>query len=103
MTQPDLFSAPFQAGSHASWTGARSQTVEVWTEKQSALLQMLANGSPMTRNELATVLHWPLSSVCSVLDSVRERLEVVDFETVTWGEGRKSTKRERFRVATKEQ
>lgn len=113
MTQPvlsDLFvvpvaeipavpkAAPFRKGSHSSWTGAQAQTLPIWTEKQSALLQMLANGQPLTRNQLALFLHWPLSSVCSILKSVEDKLEVVDYETIDWGEGRRATKRERFQV-----
>jgi len=69
----------------------------IWTEKQSALLQMIDNGQPLTRNQLALFLHWPLSSVCSVLASVRHKLEVVDLELVEWGEGR-TTRRERFQI-----
>lgn len=52
----------------------------------------------MTRNELATVLGWPLSSVCSVLDAVIQSGDVVsngDFDIVRWSG--KTTKRERFR------
>lgn len=89
--------APFRLGSHSSWTGAQSQSLPIWSEKQSALLQMIDNGQPLTRNQLALFLHWPLSSVCSVLASVRDKLEVVDYETYDWGNGKK-TKRERFRI-----
>lgn len=88
--------APFRKGSHSSWTGARAQ-VHCWTEKQSALLQMLAHGQPLTRNQLALFLHWPLSSVCSVLDSVRDQIEFVDYESYRWSDTR-ITKRERFQV-----
>mgnify|MGYP003581294773 CR=1 FL=1 len=106
---PDLFvvpvadlpavpkSAPFRKGSHSSWTGARAQSLPIWTEKQSALLQMLANGQPLTRNQLALFLHWPLSSVCSVLASVQDKIEVADYELVEWGDGR-VTRRELVRV-----
>lgn len=89
------WSAPRAPCSHSSWTGAEAQTLPIWTEKQSALLQMLDNGQPLTRNQLALFLRWPLSSVCSVLDSVRDRLDMVGFETVEWND-RKPTKRERF-------
>jgi len=88
---------PHQSGSHSSWTGAQAQTLKLWTEKQSALLQMIDNGQPLTRNQLALFLHWPLSSVCSVLASVRDKLEVVDYESYDWGGGR-ITKRERFQI-----
>lgn len=81
----------------ASWTGAQAQ-VECWTEKRSELLQCLAAGGAMSRNELAGVLRWPLSSVCSVLDAVSEHVESNgDFESVTWDSG-KTTRRERFRI-----
>ena len=95
--QPSAPIAPHRSGSHSSWTGAQSQTLPIWTEKQSALLQMLANGQPLTRNQLALFLHWPLSSVCSILASVRHKVEVVDYETYDWGDGR-TTKRERFQI-----
>jgi hypothetical protein len=82
---------------HASWTGAQSQ-VNCWTAKQSELLQCLAAGGAMSRNELAAVLKWPLSSVCSVLHAVSDRVESNgDFEAVTWANGH-TTRRERFRV-----
>lgn len=89
--------APFRKGSHSSWTGAQAQTLPIYTAKQSALLQMLANGQPLTRNQLALFLHWPLSSVCSVLNSVRDKLDMVGYESYDWGEGR-ITRRERFQV-----
>lgn len=63
------------------------------------MLQVLANGNPMTRNDLAVVLHWPITSVCSQLDALIRSgvVEAVDFETVTWDQGR-TTKRERFAI-----
>ena len=63
---------PHAKASHSSYTGARA-VVQTWTERQSELLQVLRNGSPMTRNELAAVMHWPLSSVCSVVNALIER------------------------------
>jgi hypothetical protein len=43
-------------------------------------------------------LKWPLSSVCSVLHAVSDRVESNgDFEAVTWANGH-TTRRERFRV-----
>lgn len=84
-----------------SRSGARSQTVRVWGEKTSALLQVLRNGGPMTRNELWAILRWPsISSVCSILDAAIRSGEVVsagDYDVQTWPNGRQ-TKRERFRV-----
>lgn len=115
MDQPSLFTVPpvsvtpiprergipisgnTEQAKHASWTGAQAQ-VECWTEKRSELLQCLAAGGAMSRNELAAVLKWPLSSVCSVLDAVMDHVESNgDFESVTWDSG-KTTRRERFRV-----
>lgn len=81
---------------HASWTGARSQ-VDCWTAKQSAFLQVLGNSGPLTRNELAGLLRWPVGSVCSILKSVRHRLESAGFEEVEWPD-RRPTKRERFTI-----
>lgn len=54
----------------------------------------------MTRNELADTLHWPLSSVCSILDANIRAGRVVSagaYDTVTWSDGR-ATRRERFTV-----
>ena len=79
----------------ASESGAR-QAVKCWTAKQSALLQLLRGGS-LTRVELAGLLHWPISSVCSVLDSVRCLLEEDGVDVVTWPDGG-ITRRERFRA-----
>lgn len=104
MDQGDLFlpspGIPYQGrtakSAHASFTGAQAQS-PVWGQKTSELLQCLRAGGPMSRQELAAVLRWPISSVCSVLDNVRDLIEPVDFETVAWSGGR-TTKRERFRV-----
>lgn len=104
MTQPDLFSAPFHGNrmtsKHAGWTGARAQ-VRTWGPKTSALLQVLAHGGPMSRNELQAVLRWSsLSSVCSILGSLLKRGLVEsagEFETVQW-DADTVTRRERFRV-----
>lgn len=95
---------PFQGrtprSKHAGWTGARSQ-VHCHGEKTSALLQVLANGGPMSRNELWVVLKWTsISSVCSILGGCLDRGQVEsagEFETVQWPDG-SFTKRERFRV-----
>lgn len=89
--------APFRKGSHSSWTGAQAQTLPIWTAKQTALLEMLGHGQPLTRNQLALFLHWSLSSVCSILDSVRDQVEMVGYEPYDWGDGR-ITKRERFQI-----
>lgn len=107
--QPTLFDQPKpQAPSHgrtdrsreASRSGARAQ-VRTFGPKTSALLQVLRNGGPMTRNALQTVLGWSsLASVCSVLDGAIKHGTVVsngDYETMMWDGGRQ-TKRERFRV-----
>jgi hypothetical protein len=92
---------PHASGSHSSYTGAQS-VVECFTERQSELLQVLGNGSPMTRNELAAVMHWPLSSVCSVVNALIE-LELVeptgDFDVQEF-HGR-TTRRERLKLTGK--
>lgn len=84
----------------ASRSGARAQ-VTTWGPKTSALLQVLAQGGPMTRNELQAVLQWAsIASVCSVLESCLQRGFVVsagEYETKVWS-GHRVTKRERFRV-----
>lgn len=101
MNQPTLFDAPPIAGSTklaraCSRSGARA-VVDVWTEKQSALLQVLENGGGLTRVELSVILGWPISSVCSVLDSVRDQIQSAGVDVVTWPDGR-TTMRERFVV-----
>lgn len=94
------FSAPITGRSprarHASRSGAAAQ-VKVWTRKQSALLQVLNQGAAMTRNELAAVLGWPITSVCSVLWSVREQLESAGLDKQVWDDGR-TTWREQFTI-----
>lgn len=108
-TQGELFAephlrAPWQGRTkvarEASASGARSQ-VPVWSAKKSALLQVLRNGGPMTRNELAAVLRWPITSVCSQLDALLESgaaRRTGSVEIVSWSGGR-TTKRERFSAA----
>ena len=70
---------------HASWTGAR-RAVKTWTVRQSTLLQLLGSG-PKTRQDLAVLSGYPISSVCSILDSVRGQIQEVDLEPVTWPDG----------------
>lgn len=107
----DFERAAFQGNTvksrHASWTGA-VKTLETRTWKRQAYEQLIRNHGPMTDNEAATVLGWPLSSVCStrngILELAKKRgepapFEPVDFETVAWGDG-KSTKRARWGVRT---
>ena len=102
MTQDALdFSVPVsgltRAARHSSWTGAR-QAVKTWTAKQSALLQLLTQaGGPMNDHELAAVLRWPLSSVCSVRNSVRDLLAPDGFDAVTWPDGG-VTRRTRWKI-----
>ena len=85
---------------HAGWIGAR-KALETRTWKRQAYEQLIRNHGPMTDNEAATVLGWPLSSVCStrngILELAKHRgepapFQPIDFEIVRWGEG-KTTKR----------
>lgn len=102
--QVHSFTAPVQGKTalsrHAGWTGARAQ-VKTFGPKTSALLQVLANGGPMSRNELWAVLRWnSLSSVCSILGGCLKRGIVEssgEFESITWPDGQ-VTRRERFQI-----
>lgn len=81
---------------HASWTGARV-AVHTWGQKQSEYLQLLNAGGSMTDNEVAALVKWPLSSVCSIRNSLMARVETDGFETATWDGGR-TTRRTRWRL-----
>lgn len=87
------------AARHASYTGATSQTVQVWTEKQSALLQVIQNSQGIDDYELASVLQWPHGSVNSIRNSVEHLLQPDGFNVHTWRDARgheRSTKRTRW-------
>ena len=84
-----------RASREASRSGARA-VVECWTARQSALLQLLTQAGALTDHELAALLHWPLSSVCSIRNSVREQLEPAGFDIMRWVDGHQ-TKRTRWR------
>lgn len=81
---------------HASSTGAR-HAVHMWGVKQSAYLQLLNTGGSLTDNEVAALLKWPLSSVCSIRNSLLDKVETDGFETATWDGGR-TTRRTRWRL-----
>jgi len=77
-------------GGRTRATEAASQSgawlaVKTWTQKQSALLQLIDSAGPFTDKELATLLHWDLSSVNSIRNSVSDRLEFAGYALVDWG------------------
>lgn len=83
----------------ASRTGARV-AVHTWGVKQSAYLQLLNAGGALTDNEAAALLMWPLSSVCSIRNSLLAHVQTDGFETAVWDEGR-TTRRTRWRLRLK--
>jgi len=93
-------SSPFQGKTaqsrHASYTGARS-AVRTWGQKQSAYLQLLANADALTDQEAAGLLHWPLSSVNSIRNSLGDRVYPDGFDSQVCGS--KTTRRTRWRLA----
>jgi hypothetical protein len=86
---------PFQRGSHSSWTGAVAAQ-ETRSANISALRQLWLE--PRTINDLAAITGLPVSSVCSLKAALKDELELVDYESVAWGPGRRSTKRARWRL-----
>lgn len=99
--QSDLFSAPPVAGLtpeaiQASRSGAQ-KIAHCWTERQSALLQVVRNAGSITRQDLAVVLKWPISSVCSVLDSVKDELVITGLDIKHWPDGT-TTRRSRWSI-----
>lgn len=99
----DFETAAFQGNTvksrHASWTGA-VHACQARGEKVAALRQLLMHHGPLTLNDCAAILKYPLSSICSLKAAIEDELHVVDFETVAWANG-KSTKRARWGVYTR--
>ena len=88
---------PFQPASHASYTGSRV-AVETWSERQSAILQLLRGGDK-TRQELAGLSGYPLASVCSAVGALLKQGEIErtgEYDTAVFASG--ETKRERLRI-----
>src|SRR5262245_37427245 len=90
---------PFQGSTpqsaHASYTGA-VHALATRSANISALRQLWRE--PRTINEIAAITGLPVSSVCSLKDAIKDELEIVDFETIDWGPGRRPTKRCRWRL-----
>lgn len=80
---------------HASWTGAL-KAQETRSANIVALRQLWRQ--PLTINEAAAILRLPVSSICSLKSAIESELEEVDHEIVTWGRGRKATKRTRWQL-----
>lgn len=80
---------------HASYTGAVS-VCEARSANIVALRQLWRE--PRTLNEIAVLSSLPLSSVCSLKAAMAQELEFVDYESIEWGDGRKATKRSRWRI-----
>ena len=80
---------------HASYTGA-VHAEETRSANIVALQQLWRE--PRTMNEIAAITGLPMSSVCSLKSALEVELEAVDFELIEWGEGRKATKRTRWRI-----
>lgn len=98
-TGPTGAPVPFQgltvASRHSSWTGA-----EHAEETRSANIAAIRAHwkEPHTIIEIAELTHLPISSVCSLKSAIEDELEFVDYEPIDWGEGRKATKRSRWRI-----
>ena len=82
---------------HASYTGA-VHALHARSANLVALRQLWRE--PRTLNEISVLSGLPVSSVCSLKAALDAELEIVDFETVEWGEGRRPTKRCRWRLKT---
>src|SRR5579862_7035706 len=85
------------AARHASYTGA-VHAQETRSANLTALRQLWRE--PRTINEMAAITGLPVSSVCSLKSALEDELEVVDFELVEWGDGRRPTKRTRWQLKT---
>lgn len=81
---------------HSSYTGA-VHALEARGEKVEALRQLLLHHGPLTLNDCADRLRWPLSSVCSLKAALGDQVVPDGSELVAWGEG-KSTRRTRWKV-----
>jgi len=80
---------------HASYTGA-VHALKSRSANLVALRQLWRE--PRTLNEISVLSGLPVSSVCSLKKALEDELEVVDFETIEWGSGRRATKRCRWRL-----
>lgn len=80
---------------HASYTGAVHAD-----ETRSANIGMLRQlwREPLTMQDVAAITKLPLSSVCSLKSAIDDELEAFDVVPVEWGDGRKPTKRTRWRL-----
>lgn len=80
---------------HASYTGAvhadETRSANIWQLRQLWR-------DPHTMQEIAAITKLPLSSVCSLKAALADELEAVDVVPVEWGEGRKPTRRTRWRI-----
>lgn len=63
------FAGATPAAKHASYTGAK-HAGKTWTTKQATYLQLLRTAGPVTDQEAAVRLTWPLASVNSVRNGI---------------------------------
>lgn len=105
MQQPTLFDGPPARGrTTATRAASRSgacAVVHTWTARQSAYLQVVRNAGAISDQEAASVLKWPLSSVNSVRNAVRDRLEEDGHDLHTFtdlGGHARTTQRTRWRI-----
>lgn len=94
-SRPPIAGATSEAR-HASYTGA-VHACETRSANLVALRQLWKE--PRTINDIAAITGLPVSSVCSLKAALARELEFVDYERVEWGDGRKATKRSRWRMA----
>ena len=70
---------------------AETRSANIWTLRQLWR-------EPLTINDVAALAHLPVSSVCSLKAAIHDELEEVDQELIMWGDGRRHTKRTRWRL-----
>lgn len=66
-------------------------------QKIVALRQLIDHHGPFTLNECASITGWPLSSICSLKDAIKDELERDGYQIIDWGEGR-TTQRTRWKI-----
>lgn len=90
---------PFQGATvqsrHASYTGAL--TAQDRRSENIATLRALWR-QPRTIQQVAALSGLPVASVCSLKACLRDQLEVVGLEAVSWGPDRRATKRTLWRI-----
>ncbi len=105
--QPSLFDSPavkpvpFRGLTATTREASQSGAVHATRargEKVAAVLQVIRNHGAITAQDISGVTGYPINSVCSLLDAIRDQVEPDGCELVDWGDGRRPTKRTRWRI-----